>query len=194
VSAGEYVQPGKPLFELVSLDPIEVEFHLSELDSGRVRVGQEVGVTVAPFPGEVFAARVDVVSPVIDPMTHTLRVKASLDDAQGRLRPGLFAKADLGVSMRENVAVIPEEAVLQRTDGSVVFELIDGNRVARRIVDIAAFRDGLAELAGGLAPGAVVVTRGHTSLIDGALVEVVERASVDEAAAVPVPGAEASTP
>lgn len=191
VSVGEYVQPGKPLFELVSLDPLEVEFHVSELDSGRVRVGQEVGVSVAPFPGEVFPARVDVVSPVIDPTTRTLRVKASLDDAQGRLRPGLFARADLGVSVRRNVPVIPEEAVLQRTDGSVVFELLDGNRVARRVVEIAAFREGLAELDRGLEVGALVVTRGHTGLVDGAVVEVVEGPKGDDTAVDPPPLAEA---
>lgn len=192
VSVGEYVQPGKPLFELVSLDPLEVEFHVSELDSGRVREGQEVGVTVTPFPEEVFPARVDVVSPVIDPTTRTLRVKAVLDADGGRLRPGLFARADLGVSVRRNVPVIPEEAVLQRTDGSVVFELLDGERVARRVVEIAAFRDGMAELASGLAPGAWVVTRGHTGLVDGAVVEVVEGADRREAAGpVPVAGADA---
>lgn len=194
VSVGEYVQPGNPLFELVSLDPLEVEFHVSELDSGRVRVGQEVGVSVSPFPEEVFPARVDVVSPIIDPTTRTLRVKASLADAQGRLRPGLFARADLGVSVRRNVPVIPEEAVLQRTDGSVVFELLDGNRVARRVVEIAAFREGLAELAGGLEPGAVIVTRGHTGLVDGAVVEVVEGMKSGEATADSAPVAEARSP
>ncbi len=194
VSAGEYVQPGKPLFELVSLDPLEVEFHVSELDSGRVHEGQEVSVSVAPFPDASFPARVTVVSPIIDPMTRTLRVKASLVDAETRLRPGLFARADLGVSVREDVAVIREEAVLQRSDGAVVFELQGGSRVARRVVEIARFHDGLAELAGGLEPGAIIVTRGHTSLVDGAVVEVVERHGGDEASDEPVPVAEASTP
>jgi len=194
VSIGEYVQPAKPLFDLVSLDPLEVEFHLAERDSGRVRIGQEVGVTVTPYPDEVFPARVDVVSPVIDPTTRTLRVKASLADAKGRLRPGLFARADLGVNTRHGVAVIPEEAVLQRTDGSVVFELLEGSRVARRVVEVAAFRDGLAELAGGLEAGATVVTRGHTSLVDGAVVAVVEVADGDGAAVAPEPVAEARAP
>ena len=48
VHRGEYVQPGQPLFELVSLDPIEVEFHLAEVDSARVALGQEVDVRVLP--------------------------------------------------------------------------------------------------------------------------------------------------
>ncbi len=78
VSVGEFVQPGTRLFELVALDPIEVEFRVSEVDSSRVAVGQVVGVRVAPFPDETFSATVTIVSPTIDPRTRTLRVKASL--------------------------------------------------------------------------------------------------------------------
>jgi len=54
VSRGEFVNAGQPLFELVALDPVEVEFYLAERDSSRVTVGQEVRVSVAPFPGETF--------------------------------------------------------------------------------------------------------------------------------------------
>ena len=126
VSEGEFVQPGQKLFDLVALDPIEVEFTLPERDSSRVVMGQPVDVRVAPFPDEVFRAEVTVIAPTIDPMTRTLRVKARMANSDGRLRPGLFARADLGVAVRENVAMIPEEAVLQRADGAVAY------RVARR--------------------------------------------------------------
>ena len=90
---------------------------MAEVDSSRVQPGQTVDVRVAPFPDEVFQATVTLVSPTIDPATRTLRVKATLANAEGRLRPGLFARADLGVSTRDDVLMIPEEAVLQRADG-----------------------------------------------------------------------------
>ena len=70
---------GQKLFDLVALDPIEVEFHLPEADSSRVHVGVPVKVSVAPYPSERFDAVVTVVSPTIDPRTRTLRVKATLD-------------------------------------------------------------------------------------------------------------------
>ena len=76
VSRGEFVAEGQKLFELISLDPIEVEFHLPEMDSGRVKKGIAIEVTVAPFPDEVFDATVHMVSPKIDSRTRTLRVKA----------------------------------------------------------------------------------------------------------------------
>ncbi len=170
VNLGEFVQPGKPLVEFVSLSPIEVVFHVSEVDSGRVREGQQVQVRVAPHPDEFFEATVSVVYPTIDPDTRTLRVKATLTNPEGRLRPGLFARADLGIARREGVVLVPEEAVLQRSDGAVIFLLHDSDRVERRVVELGVFRKGLVEVRGGVEAGNVVVTRGHTDLIDGAVV------------------------
>lgn len=172
VSEGEYVAPGQKLFDLVALDPIEVEFHLPERDSSRVVVGAPVAVRVAPFPDEVFEAKVTVVSPTIDPSTRTLRVKAELANRDGRLRPGLFARADLGIAVRESVAMIPEEAVLQRADGPVAFRMVGADRVERRPLELGVIRDGQVEVRSGLAVGDRVVVRGQSDLVDGAAVSV----------------------
>ena len=170
VSRGEFVNVGQTLFELVALDPVEVEFHLAERDSARVVVGQEVRVTVAPFPDEIFRGVVTVISPTIDARTRTLRVKAQIDNRDGRLRPGLFARADLGIALREGVLLVPEEAVLLRADGSIVFRRGEGNRVERVVVETGEHRGGQVEIARGLAPGDQVVTRGQAGLVDDALI------------------------
>ena len=193
VSLGEYVQLGSPLFELVSLDPLEVVFSVAEVDSGRVQVGQRVGVSVAPFPDEEFEAVVDVVSPTIDPRTRTLRVKARIDNSEGRLRPGLFARADLGVAQRVGVPVIPDIAVLQRTDGAVVFTFDPATqRVTRRIVEIGGFQEGKIEIAAGLQPGELVLTRGHQNLVDGVAVRRFEGETPSVAAQGPASTREAA--
>jgi membrane fusion protein (multidrug efflux system) len=170
VSQGEFVSPGQKLFDLVALDPVEIEFRLAEVDSARVAIGGEIDVRVAPYPDEVFRAKVSVISPRIDLATRTLRVKGLLANPDGRLRPGLFARVDLGVSDREGVAMIPEDAVLQRADGSVAFRLADGSRVQRRALTTGLYRDGYVEVVEGLEIGDLVVVRGHAALIDGAVV------------------------
>lgn len=167
VQVGEFVAPGQPLFELVSLDPLEVEFDLPEADSARVSVGLPLEVGVSPFPGEVFPAEVTVVSPVIDPRTRTLRVRALIRNEDARLSPGLFARAHLGISRRENVLMVPEESVLQRADGAVVFRVASGSLAERRNVETGAIRGGWVEIRSGLSAGDRVVQRGHTDLIDG---------------------------
>ena len=170
VSRGEYVEPGQKLFELVSLDPIEVEFHVTEVDSARVRVGLPVDVRLAPYPDEVFRATVTVVSPTIDSRTRTLRVKGLLPNPEGRLYPGLFARVDLGIDSRTGVAMVPEEAVLQRADGAVVFRVVEASRVERVVVETGIIRDGWVEVVLPLRPGEVVIQRGHANLIDGSVV------------------------
>ncbi len=167
VSLGEYVQVGRSLVEIVSLNPIEVEFRVAEIDSSFVRLGQEVAVHVAPYPDRSFGAKVTVISPTIDPNTRTLRVKAVVDNAEGLLRPGLFARADLGLSVHEGVAVVPSSAVLQRVDGSVVFVLDGADRATRRVVQLGSFQEGRVEVTKGLQAGDRVLVRGHADLLDG---------------------------
>lgn len=174
VSTGEFVKVGQPLFELVSLDPIEVEFRLAEVDSSRVALGQTVDVRVSPFPERVFFATVTFVSPTIDPRTRTLRVKGLISNAQGLLRPGLFARADLGVDRRSGVRMVPEEAVLQRADGAVAFRVIEGDRVERRVLEIGKFVDGKIEVVTGLGEHDVVAIRGQAALVDGSKVSIRE--------------------
>jgi membrane fusion protein (multidrug efflux system) len=167
VSRGEYVRPGQPLFELVALDPIEVEFSVAELDSARVAIGQQVQVEVAPYPQESFQGLVTVISPTLDPKTRTLRVKAQIANGDGRLRPGLFARADLGIARREGALLVPEEAVLQRADGEVLFVVTPDDMARRVVVTTGLQRDGKIEIVSGVAEQDQVVVRGHAVLVDG---------------------------
>lgn len=189
VSEGEFVQPGQKLFDLVALDPIEVEFTLPERDSSRVVLGQPVAVRVAPFPNDVFQAEVSVIAPTIDPMTRTLRVKARMANTDGKLRPGLFARADLGVAVRENVVMIPEEAVLQRADGAVAYRINAAGRAERRAVKLGVIHNGRVEVREGLAAGDRVVVRGSDQLVDGSAVSL--REATGEAAGTSSVGAAA---
>ncbi|MFT5443388.1 MAG: membrane fusion protein (multidrug efflux system) [Myxococcota bacterium] len=167
VSVGEYLTTGTALFDLVALDPIEVEFTLAEVDSSKVAIGHSVVVSIAPFPDEVFLAKVSMISPTIDPRTRTLRVKAELPNPEGRIRPGLFAHADLGVSERTGIVSVPQDAIVQRADGTVVFRLGSDDRVSRIQVETGVTSDGFVEIRTGIDHGDFVVVRGQTRLDDG---------------------------
>ena len=173
VNVGEFVSAGQELFSLVALDPIEVEFFLPEVDSSRVAHGQTVEVRVASYPGEVFRGQVSVVSPIIDPDSRTRRAKAVIHNPEGRLLPGTFARIDLGVAERSGVIMIPKEALLLRSDGTVLFRLgPGGDRVERVRVEAGRHRGDLVEVRGSLAAGDWVVVRGQANLVDGSPVSV----------------------
>jgi membrane fusion protein (multidrug efflux system) len=172
VQLGEFVQPGTALFELVSLAPLEVEFSVSELDATRVHVGQEVTLSVSAYPDRRFEGVVKFVSPTIDPSTRTLRIRAHLDNQDQTLRPGLFARVNMGVSRRTGVTMVPEEALIQRSGGATLFKVLPDHRVQRIAVTTGSLKSGLVEVHGDLRPGELVVQRGHGGLADGALVRV----------------------
>jgi multidrug efflux pump subunit AcrA (membrane-fusion protein) len=111
--ARRYVAPGAPLVELVALDRIEISFHVTEIDSARVNVGATVDLRVATYPDESFQGQVISVSPGVDLRTRMLRVRAVVPNADRRLRPGFFARVDLGISERET-PMIPEDAAPAR--------------------------------------------------------------------------------
>ena len=172
VSVGEYLTPGTALYVLVALDPIEVEFTLAEIDSSKVALGHTVEVSLAPYPDETFVATVSMISPTIDSRTRTLRVKAELPNPEGRIRPGLFAHTYLGVSERRAALVVPEDAIVQRADGAVIFRVDASERVDRIQVETGAVRDGWVEIRSGLEQSDLIVVRGQARIDDGVTVSI----------------------
>lgn len=179
VELGEFVQTGKSLFELVALDKLEATFSLTELDTERVRLGQRVAISVGAFPNRRFEGTVTFISPTVDPATRTLRIKAEVDNPQGALRPGLFARVNLGVATRENVLMVPAEALIQRASGVSVYRVVASaeeaegeGRVERITVEAGASDGGMVEIRGEVRPGDQIVRRGHGGLADGMSVAV----------------------
>ncbi len=189
VSRGDYVRSGQSLLEVVALDPIEVEFSVAERDSARVAVGQPVAVSVAPYPDESFEGKVSAVSPVIDSRTRTMRVKARIPNSDGRLRPGLFARTDLGVAKRSGAVFVPVEAILQRADGEVLFVVGPDDRARRVVVKTGIQREGRIEILEGVRPEEVVVVSGQAALADGVLVAKRQREGAAVIAGPGSPGA-----
>lgn len=188
IELGEFVQPGTELFELVSMDPLDVIFSLPELESQQVAVGQHVEVTVAAPADKTFDAVVTFIAPTVDPGTRTLRVKAEIDNDERILRPGLFARVHVGTDERKSVLMVPEEALVQREGSAWLFLVGEGDRVRRVQVETGHQSKGRIEIRGAVSAGDRVVRRGHGGLADGMVVVVRESQSsaVETAAGEPV--------
>lgn len=191
VELGEFVQPGTALFELVSMNPLEVIFSLPELDSQRASVGQRIAISVAAPADRTFDAKITFIAPTVDPGTRTLRIKAEIDNTEGLLRPGLFAKVNLGTEERRSVLMVPEEALVQREGGAWLFVIGEGDRVRRVQVETGTQSRGRIEIRGALSAGDRVVRRGHGGLSDGMVVVVRDsRSTAVETAAGETVGAQ----
>ncbi|MBP6534641.1 MAG: efflux RND transporter periplasmic adaptor subunit, partial [Arenimonas sp.] len=111
VSVGEYVNAGQALVELVRLNPLEVEFQVPETQATRMAAGQDVQVQTEAFPGESFAAVVSAVSPSVQVAGRSVGVRARLDNAENKLKPGQFAQVKVSLQKAAPVLMVPEQAI-----------------------------------------------------------------------------------
>jgi RND family efflux transporter MFP subunit len=101
---GEHLGEAGVAFVIVQTAPLRLRFSVPERFLGEFKTGQEVAARVDPYPGEVFRGRIKTVGGVIDPATRTFFAEAEFPNTDGRLRPGLFARVDLGSNLGAEVS------------------------------------------------------------------------------------------
>jgi membrane fusion protein (multidrug efflux system) len=180
VNLGQYLAGGAPVVSLQSLHPIYVNFAVPQQEVGRVRAGAEVQVTVEGVAEIAATGRVTAVDSIVDEATRNVQVQATFDNADGRLRPGMFVQAQLIRGAAEPVIALPASAISFAPYGDSVFVVDDlkgpdGNAyrgVRQQFVKLGAARGDQVAILSGVKPGEVVVTSGVFKLRPGAAVQV----------------------
>lgn len=173
VNVGDYLSAGQEIVNLEDMAVMFVDYRLPERDQGRVRTGQLAQLRFDALPGQDFAARVMAIDPRIDAEGRSISVRACIDNSRLLLRPGMFARINAVFDVRENVTVVPEEAVVLSNGVPFVFRISptgpNGSAVAQRVeVKLGVRRAGQVELtAGGLQAGEQIVLAGQQRLGTG---------------------------
>lgn len=165
VTQGELVGPEKDaLFVLADMRSLWVLADVPEAQSGAVAVGQPVEITVVALPGEVIKGTVAYLSPELDASTRTARVRVEVDNPAGRLRAGMFARAEITAAAPggEPVVAVPDEAIQTVEGESAVFVPVAGeaNTFAKRPVTIGPAVGGMVPIVAGLKAGEPFVATG----------------------------------
>lgn len=184
VSVGDYVKEGQDLINIEDIATLRMDFKLPETYLGRVSKGQAVELTSDALPGQSFKAVLDAVDPLVDQTGRAISARARLDNASGKLRPGMFVRVRLLFGQRKDVLMVPEQAIVPGAQPAV-FKVVDGKATLAR-VKIGVRRAAQVEIVEGLLAGDVVVTAGQLKLRDGAPVRAIGEALP---AAAPAPGA-----
>ena len=167
VSLGEPAGPADTLLTLADLSRVWIELDIFERDLARVRVGQPVAVSVTAYPGRAFPGAIVYVGDVLDPQKRTVRARVEIPNADGALKPGMFATARIRIgSGGPPLAVVPQDAV-QNLDGrTVVFVPGDSAGEFRPVtVEVGETVDGdRVVIRTGLSPGSRVVVAGAFAL------------------------------
>jgi cobalt-zinc-cadmium efflux system membrane fusion protein len=131
-----------------------------EADAPLARVGELADVRVGALPGRVFRAKVAFVSPVVDPTTHRVTVRASVPNPGGELLPDMYATFDLITGPMQQAVGVPTEAVIYEGDTARVWVARPDRILGLRTIRTGQTHDGMIEVLSGLRPGETVVTSG----------------------------------
>lgn len=165
ISAGAYVKPGEDLVTLDDLDPMKVDFRVGENMIDRLAVGKKVELVVEGFLDNRFEATVEAIDPNVDPIGHSIRIRATLDNKDELFKPGLFAKVKMLDTSHEDVIMVPESAIETRGNRESVY-VIDNGMASNMLVKIGNRNGEKVEILSGLNPGQVVVTAGQMRFRD----------------------------
>ncbi|MCG2582307.1 MAG: efflux RND transporter periplasmic adaptor subunit [Marinobacter sp.] len=178
VDQGEYIPTGTPIVEINMLNPIYVDYTLSEKDLPRIATGYDVTATVAAIPGQTFDGQVSAINTSVNPETRTVRIRATLANPENALRPGMFTTILTKQPEDREIVTVPRTAISYNTYGDFVFVVEENDEgdliVNRRTVQTGEIRDGRVAVEGGLKEGEEVVAKGLLRLRAGQRVEVQE--------------------
>lgn len=158
---GKYFKEGQSLFDLVDLSRVWVELDVYEADSGQVRLGQELELHFSAKPEKTWSGEIDFVSPIIDPDTRTLKVRTTLNNNEGHLRPGMVSDAKLKVQRNTEALVVPRSSVIDTGHRQVVWQKAGGDAFQAKKIETGFMTEGYVEVLEGLSEGDEIVMEGH---------------------------------
>jgi len=211
IELGQVVSPGTPLISLQTVTPIYAEFQLPQQSLADVKLGQKIVLKVDVFPGTSWEGTVTTVNPEVDPGTRNVRMRATVENPDGRLNPGMFASVEVQSGEKGQAIVVPATSVIFAPYGDSVYVIEQpkdeeakpkapaGKAAAQkpgsdkptliahqRFVRLGERRGDFVAVVSGLAPGETVVSNGAFKLHNGQTV-MINNALAPPAQFVPAP-------
>ncbi|MCB9778278.1 MAG: efflux RND transporter periplasmic adaptor subunit [Alphaproteobacteria bacterium] len=165
VEVGEVAGPGSPIARLVQLDPVEVTLSVADRDVVGLKAGMPVAVQTDANAG-IFTGTLQAISPAADLSTRSFVVKASVENPDRALLPGMIARVALAEVLAKDAIVLPQEWLVTRIDGVGVYVVEEGVARWRPVTPGKIVHDQVV-IESGLAPGETIVINGHRTLADG---------------------------
>ena len=184
IALGSYVAPGQKIVWLQKIDPIYVDFTVTEADYGRISAGQKISARFNAYPDDRFSGEVVVTDAKVSDASRMIKVRGKLANADGKLVPGMYADVLVESGTPVDVVTVPQTAVTYSLYGDNVFVVnavkgkdkdgkdTDELVIERRFVKAGPVRDGRVAIDSGLKPGDKVVTAGHNKIDQGSKVQI----------------------
>ncbi|MFH0947895.1 MAG: efflux RND transporter periplasmic adaptor subunit [Elusimicrobiota bacterium] len=170
---GEAVTPQNPVFEVASIDKIKITTSITEKDIPKIKNGLPARFTVDAYPEKTFYGDVSKISQTVNLQTRTSQIEIAVSNENRKLKPGMFAKIELILSVHKNVLSIPVDAIGE-TDSEKYVYVIEGAVAHKKIIKTGISQNNFVEVLTGISGSDNIVSVGWQNLSDGLKVEVVE--------------------
>lgn len=166
VRPGEHVRNGDLAFRISDTSRLVAKLKLPQREVARIRAGQRATVTVAAYPGREFDARIARVSPTVDTSDGSIAVTAYIDNPDGALAPGMFARFDIHLEKHAEALTVPTESIVEEDGAAIVYRVADG-RAWREVVRLGVVAGKRTQIVAGLDAGDEVVVSASDGIGDG---------------------------
>lgn len=177
VDQGQNVSSGTALFTIVDMHRLLARVHVPAREFRRIQTDQPVEFTV-DSTGDRLTGRIDLVSPIVDPRTGTIKVTVEITEYPATTRPGDFAEVSIVTDKHTDALVVPNLAVMTDKEQRIVY-VADGDTARRAIVEVGYEDDQFVEILGGIERGTKVVVQGQRSLSDGQPIKILDAMNFD---------------
>lgn len=171
LSAGDFVRNGTPVLQIIRINPLKLNFTITEKDVASLKKGQEIAFTVDAFPDKTFKGKVSLLYPNVEERTRTLQAEATVPNTDRMLKPGYFARIRIFTQAMRDAVVIPVTALMYDDTTIRVFVVV-GDKAQARIVKTGNKYGEVVEILEGVKEKERVVVVGQNNLSEGVKVNV----------------------
>ncbi|HOW27714.1 MAG TPA: efflux RND transporter periplasmic adaptor subunit [Elusimicrobiota bacterium] len=171
LDVGAHVTPQTPVALVVDQSQVRVKVDLPERYVGQIRQGQKAYLSVEAYPDKSFIGTVSRVSPVVDFQSRNSAIEVLVDNADRRLKSGMFAQVKLVVGRKASALSVPIAALQESSDGTASVFVVSEGKAAQRSVRVGFRTKDFVEISEGIQPDDEVIIEGLYGLKDGSAVK-----------------------
>lgn len=169
---GDMYSGGEPIFVVEEIRPVKLLIHVSESFFTKVKKGNDVDIKLDVYGDEIFKGKVTLIYPTIDPNSRTFPVEIKINNADERVRPGMFARVTMDFGAQNHV-VAPDLAVVKQSGaGDRYIYVYKNGKVSYQKVQLGRRMGNKYEIISGVENGDQVVVSGQSRLNNGMEVEI----------------------
>jgi membrane fusion protein (multidrug efflux system) len=177
VNLGQYLDAGKPIVWMQTVTPVYADFTLPQQNLAQLSNGMPARLLIDAYPDRTFEGKLTAINPGLDQITRSISLRATFDNPDQLLHPGMFARVQVLLPEKSDVLVIPALSVLRAPSGDSVFVIEQaastnntgkaGLKVRQQLVRVGIERGDFVSVQTGLKAGEKIVSAGQFKLRTG---------------------------